>query len=863
VIRSTTQGARGTAHIPSSEIVRAAVGALQWTNLTYGAAPSARTGFGIAYDAADGYVILFGGTLAGSGSPPYVPLNDTWTYRAGLWSNITATAGAAPPARAAPVLVYDASDGYVLLAGGHNFSTRNNTFYDVWSFSGGHWTERSPNALLGVEGGCPMQGTYDSTDGDVVVLGCDLNRTATATFTYHAGNWTNVFGNRTTNTTIPLACENGDLFVDEPALGGVVLFGGENGSTHLGSSDVCLFSASHWSYETPNLTGAPPGRFGGAGDYDAAVPGFVLFGGYVRQSSLTATNVTWILRNTNWTNVTTSPAPNATRAGGSMVWDAADNASIWFGGNRNETWSWGTDVPLLGATLQASPAPADVGVPVRFSVTPVGGSPPFVYNWSFGDGTTSSLPAPTHAYAFAASFRVNLTMQDTRSGSATTFIQIQIVPALTANVTVQPSPADAGIPVQFTSTVSGGFGNMSYAWTFGDGPTSNSTLADPTHEYAGAGNFSTTLTVTDQAGGSATVRTPVQVVSQLLAPVITANPSSPELGQLVNFTATETTGQAPYRYSWAFGDGGTGGNLPSISHIFTTNGPFVTSVTVVDADGAQATGTLNLTIALNVTILGNWSAGAGPLLVGFATTVVGGVPGYQYSWEFGDGATSTLASPSHEFTTPGYYTATVRVEDRDGASVEAGWPVYVAPSTGGSISVSLSGQPSSLGPGQSSLVTASIGGGVGGYTLDWIDAGANCVPSGLLSVRCSPSSPGSYQVELEVHDQAGHADVGSTELDVVGSSTHTAGPTPPVLSWIQIALVIAILAAIVVLVLVVSRRPKGRGGVGEPNGGDAFAAYRSTRPSGVSSTQDDPEPDPPGPRKAGPPRETDPLSDLE
>jgi PKD repeat protein len=849
----------------STRLVRAAVGALGWSNLTHGPTPSARVEFGMAYDAADNYVLLFGGRLAGSGLPPFVALNDTWTYRAGVWKNITSTAGPAPPAREAPVMVYDATDGYVLLAGGTNFSVRNNTFRDVWSFSGGHWTERSSNALQGLVGsGCPLQGMYDSTDQDVVVLGCDLNRTALATFTYHAGTWTNVFGNRTTNTTIPVTCDGADnLLVDEPALSGVVLFGGLNGTTRLGTSAACLFSAGHWSNESPNLTGTPPGRFGGAGDYDLAFPGFVLFGGYVGESPLTATNVTWVLENTTWTNETSSPAPNATRTGGSMVWDAADNASIWFGGNRNETWSWGTTVPLLNATIRATPTPADSGVPVHFSASQIGGTPPFVDNWSFGDGTTSSSPSPSHAYDSAGTYQVNLTVHDALSESTTTSLAIPIAPALAASVRAHRNPVDAGVPVQFTSTISGGFGNVSYAWNFGDGPTSNSSLADPTHGYASSGNFSVLLTATDDAGGSVQVRTQVQVVGGLTPPTIVANPSSPELGQLVNFTAIESAGQAPYQYSWAFGDGGTGGNLSSISHIFTTNGPFVTSVTVVDADGAQATGTINLTIALNVTILGNWSAGAAPLVVGFVSTVVGGVPGYQYTWTFGDGATSTAASPAHEFTAPGFYTASVRVEDREGASVDAGWQVYVAPSTGGALSVSLSGQPSSIAPGQSSLVTASIGGGVGGYSLDWIDGGANCAPAGLLSVRCAPAALGSYTVELEVHDQTGHAASGSVEVVVGGPSRGASTPPALTLTPIQIGLVIAVLGVTALLVVVVTRRPKTpRSGAGEP-GKDAFAAYRSPSPGGPPTSVPSTGPEPSERRRAGPSSESDPLSDLE
>ncbi|MGQ9546749.1 MAG: PKD domain-containing protein, partial [Dehalococcoidia bacterium] len=52
--------------------------------------------------------------------------------------------------------------------------------------------------------------------------------------------------------------------------------------------------------------------------------------------------------------------------------------------------------------------------------------------------------------------------------------------------------------VQFTDRSSGGTGNYTYAWDFGDG--SNSTEQNPRHHYAGDGTYNVTLTVTDRAG---------------------------------------------------------------------------------------------------------------------------------------------------------------------------------------------------------------------------------------------------------------------------------------------------------------------------------------------------------------------------
>ncbi|MDM9632841.1 PKD domain-containing protein, partial [Robiginitalea aurantiaca] len=49
----------------------------------------------------------------------------------------------------------------------------------------------------------------------------------------------------------------------------------------------------------------------------------------------------------------------------------------------------------------------------------------------------------------------------------------------------------------------------------------------------------------------------------------------------------------------------------------------------------------------------------------------------QYSWDFGDGNTSTDANPNHTYTTPGTYTATLTVTDGDGLQDDASVQIVV------------------------------------------------------------------------------------------------------------------------------------------------------------------------------------------
>src|SRR5579871_6285464 len=106
------------------------------TNLTNGSGPPTREGGSLAYDAADGYVVLFGGIGFSSTTHKSSALNDLWKYSGGVWTDITPTSS--PPIRGWASLTYDAKDGYVLLFGGF---ARGHGLGDTWKYLAGTWTQ--------------------------------------------------------------------------------------------------------------------------------------------------------------------------------------------------------------------------------------------------------------------------------------------------------------------------------------------------------------------------------------------------------------------------------------------------------------------------------------------------------------------------------------------------------------------------------------------------------------------------------------------------------------------------------------------------------------------------------------------------
>lgn len=168
-------------------------------------------------------------------------------------------------------------------------------------------------------------------------------------------------------------------------------------------------------------------------------------------------------------------------------------------------------------------------------------------------------------------------------------------PPTIENVTV-PTPVTVGDATSFSASVEDE-GDVQYDWTFGD--DSSSSLAQPVHQYARAGTYNVTLTVTDAEGQKDKVTRQV-IVEQPpnTQPAIKAvtGPSTADTNETVNFAVVaddEETDQL--EYTWQFGDGTRGSGL-AVTHQYETAGQYTVTVTVTDGDGATASRTTTIQI---------------------------------------------------------------------------------------------------------------------------------------------------------------------------------------------------------------------------------------------------------------------------
>jgi PKD repeat protein len=176
----------------------------------------------------------------------------------------------------------------------------------------------------------------------------------------------------------------------------------------------------------------------------------------------------------------------------------------------------------LNVTASATPTTIITGATVNFSTNVTGGTGTYSYAWNFGDGGVGTGPAPAHQYLTAGTYFARVRVTDTATNFAdSNDIVIRVYSPVTASASASPNPVIIGNSVAFTALASGGSGNFTYSWNFGDSTTG--TGATINHTYTSLGTKNVVLTVTDTQLPSNTATVNLSVVVKPVPPQILAS----------------------------------------------------------------------------------------------------------------------------------------------------------------------------------------------------------------------------------------------------------------------------------------------------------------------------------------------------
>jgi PKD repeat protein len=203
-----------------------------------------------------------------------------------------------------------------------------------------------------------------------------------------------------------------------------------------------------------------------------------------------------------------------------------------------------------------------------------------------------------------------------------------------------------------------------WIWNFGDGSTSN--LMNPTHLFAGIGEYTVTLTAID-INGSAKAISHVVTVSQPPAAFFTySNPNcSNEDVNLIDLSHTLYGYIA--EWVWNYGDGSPNDTVlfpdePNQAHRFTGAGTFNVTLSITNSFGCKSMITIPVDVIEAPIANFQYTHDCSGTVTSFLDASFANGPGntVQYWWDFGDPTTgidntSDLKDPVHLFSAPGIY----------------------------------------------------------------------------------------------------------------------------------------------------------------------------------------------------------------
>ena len=279
------------------------------------------------------------------------------------------------------------------------------------------------------------------------------------------------------------------------------------------------------------------------------------------------------------------------------------------------------------------------------------------YIWIYSDGDTSYTAEPIHSHLFdnqlpiTQVYEVQLIAQSANGCSDTFTIPIEVFPQITAGF-IAPQPGCTPYPVSFLNTTQNA---SSYTWDFGNGIIS--TQQNPSTVFTNTTLdeivYTVTLTANSPNGCSdvATADVVVNPVPEAAFSMSNNEGCHPSPAVLTNTSAEATS------FNWDYGNG-TGSSVAAPEHTYAFTSvsgepvTYIVTLTAFNDAGCSAEASLPYTVFPNVvSSFTTGDGGCSPVQLTFSNQSLGATAGF--TWDFGNGTTSSQNNPTTTFINSG------------------------------------------------------------------------------------------------------------------------------------------------------------------------------------------------------------------
>ena len=466
----------------------------------------------------------------------------------------------------------------------------------------------------------------------------------------------------------------------------------------------------------------------------------------------------------------TQQNPSVTYAAGTYTVTLIVRNSSGTNATRKTNYITVFPYPLINFATNLTLACAPANIQFTDKSTPGQGTIT-AWTWDLGDGTTSNQQNPSHVYTNTGYY--NITLKATNSAGCSNAASInrylRIVPGIQPDFAYNQVSTSCSAPfiLNFINQTAGP-GKLTYNWDLGSGatPASSSDTSPAAISYPN-GNFTVNLSVSSDLGCTANIKKPLSFAG---GNAVINGPDTACINTAVSFSNGSTP--APLSSLWDFGDG-TGSGIQNPSKTYTAAAPY--TVKLVNTYSTCKDSATKLVQVINnptaAFIADHTVSCKAPFTVNFTDQTPAPTPA-KWLWDFGDGSTSTLQNPSHQYNNTGIFDVKLTVTNSAGCSntlTKTQYIQIVAPTVsidGGDGSLQGCISPSTITP----RLHINAVDGVSSYL--WTVPDATPTSSTLPSQPFSFTAQGSYPVTVLITTNGG-CTATATGTAVIGTPAAT------------------------------------------------------------------------------------------